>query len=132
VLPVIRELAHYGPVSVDTKKEAVARFAVIAGATIINDVSSTLLGLAGELDVGYVAMHAKGDPRPCNSIRPTQDVVEEVAAFLGDVAAKARDLGVSPCGLIRALALVRRSRTIWPCSPTFDASWTSPKSMARA
>ncbi len=96
VVPVIRELAHYGPVSVDTKKEAVARFAVIAGATIINDVSSTLLGLAGELDVGYVAMHAKGDPKTMQ-LNPTyEDVVEEVAAFLGDVAAKARDLGVRP------------------------------------
>jgi len=93
--------------------------------------SSTLLGLAGELDVGYVAMHAKGDPKTMQ-LNPTyEDVVEEVARSWA-TSREGPGPGVRPCGLIRALALVRRSRTIWPCSPTFDASWTSPKSMARA
>jgi dihydropteroate synthase len=96
VLPVIRELALLGPVSVDTKKEEVARAAVHAGATIINDVSSTLLDVAAQLDVGYVAMHAQGDSKTMQ-LNPTyEDVVEEVSAFLGDVAARARSLGVRP------------------------------------
>jgi dihydropteroate synthase len=96
VVPVIRALAHYGPVSVDTKKEAVARSAVHVGATIINDVSSTLLEVAGELGVGYVAMHTKGDPQTMQ-INPTyHDVVEEVATYLGALAARGRALGVRP------------------------------------
>ena len=54
VIPVIEALAKAGPVSVDTQKEEVARAAVAAGAQVINDVSSTLYQVAGELGVGYV------------------------------------------------------------------------------
>jgi len=96
VLPVIRELSLLGPVSVDTKKEKVARAAVREGASIINDVSATLLEVAAELGVGYVAMHAQGDPKTMQ-VRPTyEDVVEEVATFLGALAARAQELGVRP------------------------------------
>jgi len=58
---VIAALGAYGPVSVDTQKESVARAAVAAGASVLNDVSSTLVDVAGELGVGYVAMHRQGD-----------------------------------------------------------------------
>jgi dihydropteroate synthase len=96
IIPVITELASYGTVSVDTKKEVVARAAVAAGATIINDVSSTLLEVAGELGVGYVAMHAQGEPKTMQ-LQPTyENVVDEVAAFLEDLAERARDLEVRP------------------------------------
>jgi len=96
VLPVIRELALVGPVSVDTKKEVVARAAVGVGASIINDVSSTLLDVAAELGVGYVAMHAQGEPKSMQ-VKPTyEDVVDEVAAFLADLAAAAQQRGVRP------------------------------------
>ena len=42
VVPVIEALATLGPVSVDTQKGAVARAAVAAGASVVNDVSCTL------------------------------------------------------------------------------------------
>jgi dihydropteroate synthase len=96
VLPVIAALCERGPVSVDTKKEEVARAAVRAGATIINDVSSTLLEVAAELGVGYVAMHAKGDPKSMQVNPVYDDVVHEVAAFLENMAARAQELGVRP------------------------------------
>ena len=62
VIPVIEQLAGTVPVSVDTVKAEVARAAVAAGATLINDVGGQLAEVAAELGVGWVAMHAKGEP----------------------------------------------------------------------
>jgi len=99
VLPVIEALSQVGPVSVDTKKEAVARAAVGAGAVIINDGSCTLVALAGELGVGYVAMHSQGDSSTMQ-LNPTYvDVVAEVVEFLRDAAQRARAANVSPLWL---------------------------------
>lgn len=95
VIPVVEALAMLGPVSIDTKKEIVARRAVEAGAVIINDVSCTLVETAGELGVGYVAMHAQGDSRTMQ-LNPTyDDVVSEVSAFLDAAAHRAARARVS-------------------------------------
>ena len=70
VVPVIERLARAGArVSVDTTKAAVARAAVAAGATIVNDVSgglfdpempATLGALTAAGDVTYIAGHLRG------------------------------------------------------------------------
>src|ERR1019366_2336497 len=94
VVPVVRLLALEGPVSIDTQKESVARAAVAAGASVHNDVSSTLVDVAGELGVGYVAVHRQGDSATMQD-RPTyEDVVVEVGEFLCRVAERARRVGV--------------------------------------
>jgi dihydropteroate synthase len=62
VVPVIEALAPLGRVSVDTVKAEVARAAVAAGASLINDVRGDLGGLAAELGVGWVRMHHRGIP----------------------------------------------------------------------
>ena len=91
VVPVIERLRVHGPVSVDTQKESVARAAIEAGASVLNDVSSTLVEVAGELGVGYVAMHRQGDSSVMQ-VNPTyDDVVGEIAEFLDHMAARARD-----------------------------------------
>ncbi len=96
VVPVIEALAKVGPVSIDTKKREVALAGVQAGARIINDVSATLLEVAHELGVGYVAMHAQGNSKTMQ-VRPTyENVVDEVATFLEAMAASAASLGVTP------------------------------------
>ena len=95
VIPVIEALAKAGPVSVDTQKEEVARAAVAAGAQVINDVSSTLYSVAGELGVGYVAMHRQGDSTVMQNNPHYEDVVAEVHGFLHEVAQKARAAGVT-------------------------------------
>ncbi len=66
VLPVIEGLSRAGAtVSIDTTKAAVARAAVAAGASIVNDVSGGLFdpampaALAG-LDATYIAGHLRG------------------------------------------------------------------------
>jgi dihydropteroate synthase len=62
VLPVVEALAAHARVSIDTRKPEVARAAVAAGATLVNDVSAELWPVAAELGVGWVAMHMRGEP----------------------------------------------------------------------
>lgn len=93
VVPVVEALAPHGRVSVDTTKAEVAAAAVAAGATIVNDVSAGLGVLAGELGVGYVAMHRRGMPATMQDDLHYDDVVGEVCAFLVEVASGARAAG---------------------------------------
>jgi dihydropteroate synthase len=95
VVPVVRALAALGPVSIDTQKESVARAAIAAGASVLNDVSSSLVEVAGELKVGYVAMHRQGDSRVMQDNPTYADVVGEISDFLAHVADDARRAGVS-------------------------------------
>jgi dihydropteroate synthase len=99
VLPVVRELSRHGRVSIDTRKPSVAREAVWAGATLVNDVSATLWPVAAELGVGWVAMHAKGDPLTMQLDPRYEDVVGEVAFFLEQRLHEAREAGISECWL---------------------------------
>ena len=70
VLPVIEGLAGQVkvPISIDTVKPGVARAALAAGASIVNDVAATredegLWRLVAEAGAGYVCMHMQGTPR---------------------------------------------------------------------
>lgn len=94
VLPVVERVATSGRVAIDTRRERVAREAVAAGATVINDITATLWPVAAELDVGWIAMHMQGDPTSMQR-RPTYgDVVVEVRDFLVGRAEQARAAGV--------------------------------------
>ena len=63
VIEAITALEGFGArISVDTRRAEVARAAVAAGATVINDVSASLWQVAADLGVGWVAMHMQGEP----------------------------------------------------------------------
>ena len=96
VLPVIEALVAEGgaEISVDTRKESVARAAVGAGATLINDVSSTLWHVAAESGAGWVAMHMPADPSVMNLHANYLDVVAEVRDYLVRRAETASKAGV--------------------------------------
>jgi dihydropteroate synthase len=94
VLPVIEALAGDVRVSVDTRKEAVARAAVAAGATMINDVSAALWPVAAETGAAWVAMHMPADPAVMQQHAHYEDVVLEVRGFLVARAEKAAASGV--------------------------------------
>ncbi len=95
ILPVVERLSERCRVAVDTRNEQVARAAVAAGASIINDVSASLWPVAADLGVGWVAMHMQGEPDTMQ-IRPSyHDVVDEVRDFLVERAEAARKGGVS-------------------------------------
>ncbi|MDP1807190.1 MAG: dihydropteroate synthase, partial [Acidimicrobiales bacterium] len=94
VVPVVEALAAEGArVSIDTRKPAVARAAAAAGATLLNDVGAAQGQLAAELGIGWVAMHAQGEPATMQRDPRYGDVVEEVLHHLLGVAAAAEAAG---------------------------------------
>ncbi|MGH2762069.1 MAG: dihydropteroate synthase [Thermoleophilaceae bacterium] len=100
VLPVVEALAGEGHrVSIDTAKLGVARAALGAGATIVNDVSAfrfapELAGLVAGAGAGCCLMHMLGEPRTMQQDPRYDDVVSEVKAFLEERLAFAIDAGV--------------------------------------
>jgi dihydropteroate synthase len=88
VVPVIERLTAEGlQVSIDTSKLDVARAALDAGATIVNDVAAfrfapELAGLVAERGAGCVLIHMLGEPRTMQRDPRYGDVVSEVRAFL--------------------------------------------------
>jgi dihydropteroate synthase len=95
VVPVIEALAPSVRVSVDTVKPAVARAAIAAGATLLNDISASLWPVAAELGVGWVAMHMQGTPETMQHDPRYNDVVAEVRTFLIERAQQAGRAGVT-------------------------------------
>lgn len=94
VLEVVAALAGEVRVSVDTVKAEVARAAVAAGASIINDVSGALAPVAAEAGVAWVAMHRQGSPKTMQVDPSYDDVVAEVHAAVLAMAKEALALGV--------------------------------------
>jgi dihydropteroate synthase len=113
VLAVIEVLAREGSVSVDTQKEVVARAAVGAGASVINDVSCTLVEVAGELGVGYVAMHRRGDASTMQDSPAYDNVVDEVSEFLRAAAERARAAGVTRLWLDPGIGFGKTAEHNW-------------------
>lgn len=100
VIPVIKELSQHGAViSIDTMRSGVARAAVAAGATYVNDVSGGLADtkmhqVVAELGTKYILMHWRGHSIDMNSKAIYSDVVEEVKAELMDQVGKAIAAGI--------------------------------------
>nr|WP_249420315.1 dihydropteroate synthase [Rhabdothermincola salaria] len=94
VLPVVEALSEHGRVSIDTRKPEVARAAVAAGATLVNDVSASLWPVAADCGVGWVAMHMLGEPGTMQQEPLYDDVVGEVCAFLEAQARQAAKAGI--------------------------------------
>ena len=94
VLPVVEGLSGQCRISIDTRHAEVARAAVAAGATLINDVSASLWPLAAELGVGWIAMHMQGEPGTMQVDPHYDDVVSEVCEFLRERATAASEAGV--------------------------------------
>jgi dihydropteroate synthase len=94
VIPVLEALAGSARLSIDTTKAEVARQAVRAGATMINDVSASLAFVAAETGVAFVAMHRKGTPADMQDDPRYDDVLEEVSSYLAGRAEQASAAGV--------------------------------------
>ena len=107
VLPVIRALAAQTdvPISIDTRKAAVARAAVEAGAQLVNDVSGLafdpeMAPTVARLGVPVVVMHMRGTPATMQSLASYRDVVAESAAELRSRLEGALAAGIAPDRLI--------------------------------
>ncbi len=89
VVPVIERVSAEAPelvLSVDTRKSQVARAAMEAGASIVNDVSAgsdtEMFALVRESGAGLVLMHMQGDPATMQEEPRYDDVVGDVKDFL--------------------------------------------------
>jgi dihydropteroate synthase len=100
VLPVLEGLAAAGRrMSIDTTKLNVARAALDAGATLVNDVSAfrfapEMAGLVASAGVDCCLMHMLGEPRTMQEDPRYENVVDEVKAFLEERLAFATGEGV--------------------------------------
>ncbi|HTY54831.1 MAG TPA: dihydropteroate synthase [Candidatus Binataceae bacterium] len=102
VLPVIRALnGKLGrPISIDTRKAAVARAALAEGATIVNDVSAmefdpAMAETVARARAAIILMHMRGTPATMMRFRRYHDVVDEVCRYLGARARAAAKAGIA-------------------------------------
>ena len=101
VIPVIEQLREQSDVfiSIDTSKASVAREALQAGASIINDVTGgsadpQMLPLAAESGAALIIMHMQGTPRTMQAAPRYDDVVREVANFFRQQYERALQCGI--------------------------------------
>lgn len=93
------------PISIDTRKAPVAKAALQAGASMINDVSAMVFdpdmaGVAAQHDVPICLMHAQGTPETMQNNPTYGDVVREVAQHLAECIAVARAAGVAARNIV--------------------------------
>lgn len=107
VLPVIEELAGQVtvPISIDTTKASVARQAVKAGASMINDVSALrmdpqMAAVAARCRVPLILMHMKGNPKTMQVDPVYDDLIAEVIEFLTQAMDRAVATGVDRTNII--------------------------------
>jgi len=93
VIPVIEKLSAQVkvPISIDTSKPGIARAALGAGASIVNDVGAvtrtddfTMWKIVAEMHAGYVLMHAQGSPATMQENPVYRDVVRDVSGFFSE------------------------------------------------
>ena len=88
VIPVIERLAKRPELvlSIDTQKPSVAREALAAGASIVNDIAANrsdaeMWQVVAEAGAGYVCMHMQGTPQTMQAKPEYDDVTVEVCVF---------------------------------------------------
>jgi dihydropteroate synthase len=107
VVPVIEKLAKRVsiPISIDTTKAIVAKQAIEAGASIINDISSLrfdpdMADIAAKYKVPVIMMHIKGAPKTMQVLPTYEDLISEIKDFLTDAIDSANKKGISRSKII--------------------------------
>jgi len=103
VIPVIENLRRKVdvPISIDTSKADVARAAIEAGASIVNDVTGgqgddEMLPLVAETRSALIIMHMQGIPRTMQVQPRYGDVVAEISEFFRQQFTRAIGLNIDP------------------------------------
>lgn len=101
VVPVVEALSGVveAPISIDTCKAEVARQALKAGASIINDISalrfdSNMTSVAAEAGVPVILMHMQGTPGDMQKNPFYQDLIPEILDFLKQAVDRAVSGGI--------------------------------------
>jgi dihydropteroate synthase len=102
VVPVVTAVTRSTatPISIDTRKAAVARACLEAGAVIVNDVSGfrdeAMIAVAREFRAGTVVMHMRGEPPTMQHDPRYADVVAEVTSYLQERLRVLGESGIPP------------------------------------
>jgi dihydropteroate synthase len=101
IIPIIERLSQEltVPISVDTYKSSVAKKALEAGASIVNDISGLrfspdMANVVADYGAAVVIMHIKGTPRNMQQNPVYDDVIGEVMAYLQEGIGIAERAGV--------------------------------------
>lgn len=102
-IPVIRAIRSFSDIalSIDTSKAEVARQAIAAGATILNDVwafrkDPALIDVARESNCEIIIMHMQGSPDTMQDDPSYDDVVEEIIGFFSKRLQTLKSAGIDP------------------------------------
>jgi dihydropteroate synthase len=99
IIPVLRELSFLEkPISVDTRRPAVMKAALAAGASMINDIQALTepyaLEAVAATGCAVCLMHMKGEPATMQREPRYDDVVGEVQAFLKEAVRRVMFAGI--------------------------------------
>jgi len=103
VVPTIELILTKFPqalISVDTFRSKIAKEAIAAGASMINDISggsldAKMLSTVGALQVPYISMHLRGNPQNMMQLNDYKNVTKEVLFECSQNIAKARSHGIN-------------------------------------
>jgi dihydropteroate synthase len=106
VIPVIEKLRQEidVPISIDTSKAEVARAAIEAGASIVNDITGgrgdeRMLPFIADTESALIIMHMQGTPRTMQVHPRYTDVVTEISDFFRQQYARAIGLNIDPMAI---------------------------------
>lgn len=106
--------------SVDTTRaEIVRRVYGVVGPFMVNDISAGLddeamLPLVGELDLPYVAMHKRGNPKTMDSLTVySEDIIGDIISYFKDFERRAADAGVKDWILDPGLGFAKTDEQNW-------------------
>lgn len=101
IRPILTVLGKHTnvPLSIDTRKAAVAQMALDLGAVMVNDVSALqddprMAQLVQESNAGVVLMHRQGQSVTMQKAPHYDDVVGEIKTFLAERVSMARSMGI--------------------------------------
>jgi len=106
VIPVVERLRAKVDIviSIDTSKAQLARAAIEAGASIVNDVTGgqgdkEMMPLVAESKAAFIIVHMQGNPRTMQIEPHYIDVVSEIADFFRQQYARALECGIDPMAI---------------------------------
>lgn len=103
LLPVVEAIVSNHPeaiLSIDTFRAQVAEAAIKAGAHIINDISGgqldeNMFAMVAKLQVPYILMHMKGNPKTMQQLADYEDVFGEVYDYFASRYHQLKQLGIN-------------------------------------
>lgn len=102
VIPAIKKISKEFPeaiLSIDTFRSKVAKEAILNGAALVNDISagtldSDMLATVGNLDVPYIAMHMKGNPKIMQTMTDYENIIMEMMRYFSEKLNECKKSGI--------------------------------------